>query len=151
MTVTDFAKDSPIPKRILRYLHRKGFIQDPLSLEDQISLNFLGRIWGRKEVVRSQIAKLSMKNRLSFLRTADLPSKWERYAYSRFRNQEQGKKLAMEIIVEEIEISFKFRLNKQQKMSLYKIRNRAQVARHRDKSLPEIQEKVSYRAQTNNK
>ena len=136
MTVTDFAKGSPIPKRILRYLHRKGFIQDPLSPEDQTSLIFLGRIWGRKEVVRAQITKLSMKNRLSFLRTADLPSKWERYAYSRFRNQAQGKNLAMEIVIEEIEISFGFRLNNQQKSSLYKIRNRAQVARHREKILP---------------
>ena len=151
MIVDDFAKDSPIPKRILLYLHRKGFVQNPLSSEDLISLTFLGKIWGRKELLRAQIAKLSLKNRLSFLRTADLPSKWERYAYSRFRNQDPGKKLAMEIVIEEIEISFSFRLNNEQKMSLYKIRNRAQVSRHREKNVPGNREKVSYTAQTNNK
>jgi len=151
MTIVEFAKNSPIPKRILLYLHRKGFIHDPLSTDDQTALNFMGRIWGRKELLRAQIAKLSMKNRLSFLRTADLPSKWERYAYTRFRNQKKGKKLAMEIVIEEIEISFHFRLSKEQKKNLYRIRNRAQVARHRENNFPEKQEKVSYTAQTNNK
>lgn len=74
-----------------------------------------------------------MKARLSFIRTADLPSKWERYAYTRFRNQEPGKKLAMQTVIEEIETTFSFRLNRQQIKRVYLIRNRAQVARHREK------------------
>ena len=145
----EFAKDSSIPKKVLRYLSRAGIIQEPLCAEDRIGLQFLEKIWGRKEVLRAQLTKLSMKDRLSFIRTADFASKWERYAYSRFRNQEPGKKLAMQSVIEEIETTFFFRLNKQQINRLYKIRNRAQVARHRDKILPKLNGNLSYRAQTN--
>lgn len=135
MTIREFAKDSRIPKGVLLYMHREGIIQDPLCQEDLIGLHLLEKVWGRKEVLRSQLAKLSMKARLSFIRTADLPTKWERYAYSRFRNQEEGKILAMQTVVEEIEITFGFSLSSQHVKRLYKIRNRAQVSRHREKNL----------------
>ena len=135
ITITEFAKDSRIPKRVLRYLNREGMIEDPLCKEDQIGLLLLEKVWGRKEVIRSQLTKLSMRARLNFIRTADLPTKWERYAYTRFRNQKEGKSLAMQIVVEEIEITFGFSLNNQQIKSLYKVRNRVQVARHREKNL----------------
>lgn len=135
MTIRDFARNSRIPKRVLLYLHREGIIQEPLCREDRIGLRFLERIWGRKDVLRPQLNKLSMKARLSFLRTVDLPSKWERYAYTRFRNQEPGKNLAMRSVMEEIEITFGFSLNNKQIESLHKIRNRAQVARHRERNL----------------
>lgn len=134
MTIREFARDSPIPKRVLFYLNREGIIQDPLCREDHIGLQLLEKIWGRKEVLRPQMAKLSMKARVNFIRTADLPTKWERYAYTRFRNREESKGLAMRTVVEEIEITFGFSLNKQQIERLYKIRNRAQVARHREKN-----------------
>jgi len=132
-SISEFAANSVIPKRALRYLHREGIIFDPLSPENQIGLHFLEEVWGLKEVLRPQLTKLSMKARLNFISTADLASKWERYAYSRFRNQEQGRKLAMTTVVEEIEITFGFRLSKKQKQHLLSIRNRAQVARHRQK------------------
>lgn len=134
LSISAFATDSVIPKQVLRHLHREGIIQDPLSQENRICLHFLEQIWGRKEVLRPQLTKLSMKARLNFIRTADLASKWERYAYSRFRNQGQGQKLPMATVVEEIEITFLFRLNKNQKQRLHAIRNRAQVARHRQKN-----------------
>ena len=78
-----------------------------------------------------------MPARISLVRTADLASKWERYAYSRFRNQPQGTKLLMKIVREEIEVTFGFRLSKQQKNRLYTLRNRAQVARSREKNRAE--------------
>lgn len=135
MTIREFAKDSRISKGVLLYMNREGIIQDPLCPEDHIGLLLLEKVWGRKEVLRPQLAKLSMKARLSFIRTADLPTKWERYAYSRFRNQEEGKILAMQTVVEEIEITFGFSLSSQHVKRLYKIRNRAQVSRHREKNL----------------
>jgi len=134
VTIVEYATTSQIPLRILRLLCRKGIIQDPLSREDMLGLQLLEKVWGRKEVLRPQLSRLSMKARLSFIRTADLPSKWERYAYSRFRNQEPGKKLAMQAVIEEIETTFWFRLNNRQRKRLYLIRNRAQVARHREKN-----------------
>jgi hypothetical protein len=133
MAITAFSKDSSIPKKVLRYLNRQGFIQDPLSPEDRIGLEFLEKVWGKKEILRPQLSRLSKKARLGFIRTADLATRWERYACSRFQNQEAGKKLAMQTVIEEIEITFRFRLTKQQINRLYKIRNRVQVARHREK------------------
>ena len=133
MNITEYATVSSIPKRILRFLNREGFITDPLCQEDLICLKFLEQIWGEKEVLRAQLCRLSMKARLSFLRTADLPTKWERYAYSRFYNLESGKKLTMLMVIEEIQTTFGFLLNRQQIKRLYTIRNRAQVAKHREK------------------
>ena len=132
--ITNYATVTSIPKRVLRYLNREGIIQDPLCREDLIGLRFLEKLWGRKEVLRAQLSRLSMKARLNFLRTADLPTKWERYAYSRFHSLNPGKKLAMHTVIEEIQTTFYFLLNKQQINRLYKIRNRVQVARHREKN-----------------
>ncbi|MBL4904113.1 MAG: hypothetical protein JKY62_15925 [Desulfocapsa sp.] len=78
-----------------------------------------------------------MKSRLTFLKTAHIPTKWERYAYSRFSNLVSGKTLPMETLVEEIQTTFCFVLKKQHISLLYKIRNRVQVARHRKKNKPE--------------
>ncbi|MGB3211840.1 MAG: hypothetical protein WBB19_14140 [Desulforhopalus sp.] len=132
-SITEYAAGTSIPKRTLRYLNREGIVQDPLCREDLIGLRFLEQVWGKKELLRAQLSRLSMKARLSFLRTADLPTKWERYAYSRFRNLEPGTTLPMRAIIEEIQTTFHFLLNKKHINRLYKIRNRVQVARHREK------------------
>lgn len=133
ISISDYAKETSTPKRILRYLHREGIIADPLSKEDQLCLQFLERIWGKKEVLRSQLSRMSLKARLSFLRTADLPTKWERYASSRYFNLATGQKLEMNTLIEEIQTTFCFLLTRQQIKRLYKIRNRVQVAKHREK------------------
>jgi len=132
--ITEYASITSIPKNILRYLNREGLIQDPLSQEDILCLRFLEHVWGNKKILRAQLSRLSVKARQSFLRTADLPTKWERYASSRFYNFEPGKKLPMGTIIEEIQTTFCFILSKKQISSLYKIRNRIQVARHREKN-----------------
>ncbi len=129
--VSEYAKASSIPKRILRYLHREGLIQDPLSQKDLHCLDFLEQIWGKREIMRSQLSRLSMKTRLCFLRTADLPAKWERYASTRYFNLAPGQKLKLETLIEEIQTTFCFLLTKQQINRLHKIRNRVQVAKHR--------------------
>ncbi len=133
ISITEYAKTTSIPKRILSYLHRQGIIQDPLSQEDLIGLHFFEQIWGNKELLRAQLSRLSMKTRLSFLKTADLATKWERYAYSRFHNLPPGTKLPISAVIEEIQTTFRFLLKKQQIKRLYQIRNRAQVAKHRKK------------------
>ena len=133
--ISEYAKETPTPKRILRYLHREGIIRDPLCQRDQLCLHFLEQIWGKKEIIRAQLSRLSLKVRLSFLRTADLPTKWERYASSRYFNLASGQKLEMKTLIEEIQTTFCFLLTRQQINRLYKIRNRVQVAKHRDKQL----------------
>ena len=133
MYITEYATVTSIPRNILRYLNSEGMIKDPLGEEDYIRLRFLEQIWGNKKILRSQLSRLSLKARESFLRTADLPSKWERYASTRFNNLEDGKKLPMAALIEEIQTTFGFLLSKKQISRLYKIRNRVQVARHREK------------------
>ncbi|HHL34424.1 MAG TPA: hypothetical protein ENJ30_08705 [Desulfobulbaceae bacterium] len=133
MYITEYARVTSIPRNILRYLNSEGMIEDPLDEEDYIRLRFLEQIWGNKKILRSQLSRLSLKARESFLRTADLPSKWERYASTRFYNLEDGKKLPMAALIEEIQTTFGFLLSKKQISRLYKIRNRVQVAKHRKK------------------
>lgn len=149
MDIKEFAVRSTIPRCVLVYLSREGILGDPLTQEEMICLQFLEKIWGRKEVLRAQLSRLSMKARLSFIRTADLSTKWERYAYSRFRNLEPGKKLAMHKLIEEIQTTFGFLLKKNHIKRLYVLRNRAHVARHRKKNMRQMREDDSYRAQTN--
>ena len=131
--LSEYAKEISIPKRILRYLQREGIINDPLNREDQLCLQFLEKIWGNKEILRAQLSRLSLKARHSFLRTADLPTKWERYASSRYFNLTPGQKLEISTLIEEIQTTFCFLLTRQQVKRLYKIRNRVQVAKHREK------------------
>ncbi|MBM9615671.1 hypothetical protein JWJ90_15490 [Desulfobulbus rhabdoformis] len=131
--ISEYAKQTTTPKRIIRYLQREGIIQDPLGREDQLCLQFLERIWGKRELLRAQLSRLPLKARLSFLRTADLPAKWERYASSRYFNLPIGQKLEMNTLIEEIQTTFCFLLTRQQIKRLYKIRNRVQVAKHREK------------------
>jgi len=133
-TIREYAAGSSIPRRVLLYLNRIDIIQDPLSPKDLIGLQLLEQIWGNREVLRSQLSRLSMKTRLSLIRTAAISTKWERYAFSRYFNQEPGKKLPMQQVIEEIETTFIFRLSDQHIKRLYTIRNRAQVAKHRKKS-----------------
>lgn len=124
-----------IPKRLLSYLTRKGLLSQPPSQEEILGLRFLATIWGDKEVVRAQVAKMSLQARKSFLQTAELTTKWERYAYSRFLNSEAGTRLPMIRVVAEIESTFGFAVNKAQVKQLYRLRNRAYAAKHRRKKI----------------
>ncbi len=75
---------------------------------------------------------MSLRTRQSFLRTVSLNTKWERYAYSRFYNGKPGVRLTVRQVVDEIQTTFRFQLTKAQLRRVLTIRNRAQVARHRD-------------------
>ncbi|MCP4338625.1 MAG: hypothetical protein GY799_06970 [Desulfobulbaceae bacterium] len=134
ISINEYARVTSIPKRTLSYLHRMGIIEDPLRQDDLTSLHFFEQIWGNKELLRAQLSRLSIRTRLSFLRTADLSSKWERYAYSRYYNLQPGKELPIRTVIEEIQTTFQFLLKKQQIIRLYQIRNRVQVVRHREKN-----------------
>ncbi|MHB1350311.1 MAG: hypothetical protein ACYCYR_10610 [Desulfobulbaceae bacterium] len=131
-TIAEYAQESVIPKRTLTYLHRREIIQDPLQNDDLVRLQLLEQVWCDRELLRWQLRRFSLKARTSLIRTADLATKWERYAYSRFRNQEEGSILSMDRVVQEIETTFGFKLNKQHIRRLHRARNRAQVARHRE-------------------
>ena len=134
MTVNDFASWSTIPKRILTYLHQSGVIDDPLSSNDIVCLQFLESLWGNKEIIRAQLNRLSLNARQSFLRTAHLNAKWQRYAFSRFFNMPAGRKLPLSALIDEIQTTYQFRLTPTNIKSLRLIRNRAQVAKFRSRN-----------------
>ena len=131
-SIAEYCQHSPIPKKVLLLLNREGIILDPLCENDLIGLQLLEKVWGKKEVLRPQLSRMRYRVRLSFLRTVDLASKWERYAYSRFRNQEPGTQLSLRQVIEEIQATYLFKLNKQQSKRVEAIRKRARMARQRD-------------------
>ena len=133
-TIAEYARQSPIPKKVLLLLNREDLIQDPLSDEDQIGLHLLEKVWGRKDVLRPQLNRMSMRARISFVRTATLNSKWERYAYSRFFNQEPATGLSLETVVEEIQTTFRFRLSKRQINRVKTLRHQVWIAKNRPRN-----------------
>lgn len=133
-SIAEYAKHSPIPKKVLLLLNREGLIQDPLVQVDQIGLLLLEKLWGRKDVLRPQLNRMSMKARISFLRTATLNSKWERYAYSRFYNQEPGSGLSLETVIEEIQTTFRFRLSKRQINRVKTLHHNVWIAKNRPRN-----------------
>ncbi len=145
-TITEFSRKSPLPRKILLLLKRKEIIQDPLTQEDQIGLRVLEQVWGDRNVLRPQISRMSRLAREKFIRTVALSSKWERYAYSRYFNQEPGARLSLQQVIAEIQTTFLFELTKKQISRIRNIRSRAQVARYRDMK-KKVQE-VSYIAQS---
>ena len=133
-TIAEYARQSPIPKKVLLLLGRENIIQDPLSQEDQIGLHLLEKVWGRKDVLRPQLHRMSIRARISFVRKATLNSKWERYAYSRVFNQEPGTGLSLETVIEEIQTTFRFRLSKRQIKRVQTLRHQVWIAKNRPRN-----------------
>jgi len=133
LSITEYAHTSAIPRKTLLLLQRKAIIQDPLTQEDLTGLHLLEQVWGNKDVLRPQVARMSRGTREQFIRTVALHTKWERYAYSRYFNQEPGNRLSLGQVVAEIQITFRFELTRKEIARIRKIRTRAQVARYRHK------------------
>ena len=145
-TITEYACQSPIPRKVLLFLEREEIIQDPLTRENLIGLYLLEQIWGNKAVLRAQLIRMSLKTREGFVRTVALNSKWERYAYSRYFNQKPESRLSLQQVIEEIQTTFRFELTKKQINRIRNIRSKAQVARYRD--MKKKAREISYIAQT---
>lgn len=133
LSIREYAQISVIPRKVLLYLQRKKIIEEPLGPEALAGLQLLEQVWGDPELLRPQIARMSRHAREQFLRTAELYTKWERYVYSRYFNQEKGKALPLQQVIEELQITFGFELNGLQIRRIRSIRARAQSARYRQK------------------
>jgi len=145
-TITEFSRKSPLPRKILLLLQRKQIIQDPLTPENLNGLHLLEQVWGDRNVLRPQVARMSRLAREKFIRTVALNSKWERYAYSRYFNQEPGSRLSLQQVVEEIQTTFRFELTKHQISRIRNIRSKAQVAKYR--AMKKKAREISYIAPT---
>ena len=124
MDINLYARNSRLPRKILLWMVRKEYIRNPLLEEDIIGLRLLEKVWWKSEVLRSQLMKYSRKDRKALIETADLPTRWERYAYSRFINLGPGEKLPMRKLVKEIEMTYDFTPDRFQMKRLYRVRQR---------------------------
>jgi hypothetical protein len=110
-------------------------ISNPLTDEDLAGLSLLEKVWMRREILRSQLARFSKERRKKLIDTADLKTKWERYAFSRLMNMPSGKNLPMDRLVDEIELTFNFKLKHLQIRRLYKVKKRVYNQREQAKKL----------------
>lgn len=133
MNIEMYAEQSPLTRKILRWMVQEGMITDPLSEADLTGLQLIERTWGRREILRAQLSRLSKTRRRQLINSADLETKWERYAYSRFSNLNKGERLTLKKLFDEIEITFGFKLKPAHKARIYNVRRR--VYNERNKSL----------------
>lgn len=130
MEIPRYAKGSPLPLKTLYWMVNKEIIHNPLTVEDLIGLKMIERLWGNREILRTQLSRFSQKRRLQLLETADIATKWERYAFSRFQNLRPGKRITMAQVINEIELTFGFVLKASHIRRLYQIRRKAYNQRY---------------------
>lgn len=130
MEIPRYAKISPLPLKTLYWLVKQKIIHNPLSEEDLIGLKMLERLWGNREILRTQLAGFSKKRRLGLIETADIATKWERYAFSRFQNIQPGQRLSMDQVINEIELTFGFILKASHIRRLYQVRRKSYNQRY---------------------
>ncbi len=130
----EYIEQSKIPLKMIYWFAENRVISNPLTEHDVQCLEFLEKIWGKHEVLRSQLARISKKRRQILISTADLTTKWERYAFSRFQNLGPGKKLPMDQLTDEIEVTFGFALKAVHIKRLYQVRRKAYYQRGKKRS-----------------
>lgn len=135
MDINTYHKKSKLPLKALRWMMRQGIIADPLTFEDTTALQLMEKVWCRKEIIRLQMRKFSKPQRIRFISTVDLETKWERYAYGRFLNIPPGKYISMENLIEEIQLTFNFRLRPAHIRRLYKVKQKVYYQRKKRKKL----------------
>ena len=133
MNIEQYAKESKLPLKILRWMVRENMVQNPLSDTDLIGLSLVEKLWMRRDYLRAQLSQFSKKKRKEFLEKVDLKTKWERYAFARFRNLDDGDKVHMKQLVDEIEMTFNFTLDRWQIKRLYRVREKVYNLRRREK------------------
>ena len=143
MEITEFAQCNRIPLRTLRALLKAGLIQNPLSPNDIVGLRFICKTWANRALMRAQLASLTVPGRKALAETATLKTKWERYAYSRYRNLDPGQKITIKRVIQEIQENYNFLLNHYQVREIYKIRDRVYHQRNKEKTALETSEIVT--------
>ncbi|MBM9514058.1 hypothetical protein [Desulfogranum marinum] len=125
MDITEYAKQSQLSRKILRWMVNKEVIHNPLRQGDISNLKFLEKVWAKQEFIRGQLSKYSKARRLRLLENSAFETKWERYAYGRFCNLDKGKRLSMKQLASEIESTFGFTPGYHEIRNLYKVREKA--------------------------
>lgn len=120
-----------IPQKVIRHLVKEGILTSSLDTERDIdTLLFLNETWADRTLLRAQLATLSKAERVRLIDTADL-NKWETYVFSRYKNA--CGRLPLEMVVSEVELIFKFKVDGFAKRRIRQIRDRIHNARHYEK------------------
>ncbi len=135
MDIYTYHKKSKLPLKALRWMMRQGIIADPLTSENMTALQLIEKVWCRKEIIRMQMRKFSKPQRVRFISTVDLETKWERYAYGRLINIPPGEYIRMENLIDEIQLTFDFRLRPAHIRRLYKVKQKVYYQRKKEKKL----------------
>lgn len=131
MKIKEYAKTSKLPLKTLRWMERIKTISDPLPDNDLIGLKLLEKLWGLHDFLRPQLSQKNIKYRKALIETCELETKWERYAFSRFMNLKPGKRLFMNNLIAEIELTFRFKMSIFDIRKLNRLRKRVQRAKER--------------------
>ena len=131
MEIKEYAKISKIPLKTLRWMKKSKTISDPLLAEDLIGLKLLENLWGLHDFLRPQLSQKNVKYRKALIETCELETKWERYAFSRLMNLKPDKRLFMNNLIAEIELTFRFKMSIFDIRKLYRVRGRVQRAKER--------------------
>jgi hypothetical protein len=124
MEIPKYAKTSLLPLKTLYWMLKQQIIHNPLTDKDLNGLRILEQVWGKREILRTQLAIFSKRRRLKLIETADIATKWERYAFSRFQNNQSKKRLSIEQVINEIELTYGFVLKTSHIKKIYKIRRK---------------------------
>ena len=74
-TLANFARHSPIPRKVLLYLHRQHLIQDPPCREDLLGLRLLEQVWGYRHAADTRLVNVHVQRlRSKIERDAESPS-----------------------------------------------------------------------------
>jgi AraC-like DNA-binding protein len=131
--IADFAKQSRFPLKTLHALLRAGLINNPLTEEDLCGLRFVEITWANAALLRAQIASLTKPRRKRLMETVDLETKWERYAFGRYANLQEGQKLSIKTLCFEIEETFKFKPDYFQRKRLHEVRRLVHNRKYRQR------------------
>lgn len=150
MEIKEYAKISKIPLKTLHWMERIKTISDPLPDNDLIGLKLLENLWGLNDFLRPQISKKGKRDKEALLDTCDLETKWERYAYSRFMNMEPDKRLFINNLIVEIELTYRFKLSIFEIRKLYRVRKRVHRAKERQVKKEQNEEQKKGMGMSNN-
>jgi len=106
-----------------------------MTQNDLIALSFFEEVCFRNEIIRIQLRRLNIKERIKLIETTDLSTKWERYAYTRLINLPNGEKMPIKRLIDEIELTYGFTLNQYHKNRLYKVRTKVYNQRRKRKNV----------------
>lgn len=129
MFIVQYGQNSKIETKALYHLRDQGVISEPLSNKDRIFLKRLEHVWGNTQFLRDQMKRMPMARRKTLVATADLSTKWERYAMTRYLRQEPGTRLPIKQVAKEIKDIYHLTPPKR---ALERIRDRARKRRRLD-------------------